>query len=139
MSKPDRIAPMVRLPQVPPLKIAARRQFRKPYVIDPSTAYSLPMVDPVTPRPGYREHYTTFQPSIPALPSTPPVSRFRWSRTRSPVHPSMPGIPVTISRMVPARRQRRDMGAGEIFMGCGMLMLVGILLIVLLYFLSAAR
>jgi hypothetical protein len=140
-TQPENIHPRMRLPQVPPLKVVARRQFRQPSIIEPSTAYSLPMIEPVTPRPIYHEDYTTFQPSISPLPVTPPLraSRFEWKRTRSPGDISTPGIPVTVSRLVPTRRRRRELRAGEILLGCGMLMLVGVLLVALLYFISAAH
>ncbi len=120
---------ILRLPQVPPLKVPARRQTQ--FIAPPSPARYTEQV-PVTPQiaPGN----ALFMP----MPVTPPVisQPQTWIRSPYPANLSIPGSP--IKSFIPTGKRSRNVGTGEILLGCAFLIVVGLLALGLLFWLSSA-
>jgi hypothetical protein len=121
---------ILRLPQVSPLKVPARRQTQ--FIVPPSPACYTEQV-PVTP-PIVLDN-DLFMP----VPITPPITSQaqRWIRVPYPANQSITGIP--IKGFIPTGKRSRDMGNGEVLLGCAFLIVVGLLALGLLIWLSAAR
>lgn len=105
---------ILRLPQVPPLKVPARRQTR--FMARPS---------PV--------RYTEQVPVTPPLTQQPQG----WVRAPSLVNRSVTGVPVR--EYIPTSGRSRVVGNGEFLLGCAFLILMGLLAFGLLTWLSATR
>jgi hypothetical protein len=120
---------IMRLPQVPPLKVPARRQTQ--FIVPPSPVRyteQVPVTPPIAPENGL------FMP----VPVTPPVisQPQKWMRTPYPANQSITGIPM--KGFIPTGRRSRDVGDGEFLLGCAFLILVGLLALGLLVWLSSA-
>lgn len=120
---------IMRLPQVPPLKVPARRQTQ--FIVLPSPAHyteQVPVTPPIAPE------NVLFMPA----PVTPPVTSQpqTWMRTPYPANQSITGKPV--KGFVPASKRCRDVGNGEFLLGCAFLVVVGLLALGLLVWLSSA-
>ena len=128
---------IMRLPQVPPLKVPARRQTQ--FIVPPSPARYTEQV-PVTP--PLAPENELFMPVPVTPPVTPPVippvtSRPQtWMRRPYPVNQSITGIPV--KGFIPTGRRSRDVGNGEFLLGCAFLIVMGLLALGLLVWLSSA-
>ncbi len=125
---------MMRLPQVPPLKVPARRHTQ--FIVPPArTRYSHTEQVSVAPLLKPLATDDLFMP----LPVTPPVTtqHQRWERTPYPTNLSMPGTP--FGEFVPARTRNREVSNGEVLLGCAFLMLAGVIALVLLVYISSAR
>ena len=124
---------IVRLPQVPPLKVPARRQTQ--FIVPPSpTRYTeeLPVTPPLAPE------NDLFIP----VPVTPPlIDRPReWMRTpvlTNLTTQSMTNMPVR--GFIPTSKKSREVGNGEFLLGCAFLIIMGLLALGLLVWLSSAR
>jgi len=121
---------ILRLPQVPPLKVPARRQTQ--FIVPPSPARYTEQV-PVTP--PLAPENDLFMP----VPVTPPVTSQpqAWIRTPSPANQSIAGTPV--KGFIPTGRRSREVGNGEFLLGCAFLIIMGLLAWGLLAWLSSAR
>ena len=124
------LPPVLRLPQVPPLKVPARR--RTQFIVPPSpTRYTeqVPATPPLAPE------NELFVP----IPVTPPLPRQSqaWTRTPYPVYQSRTGMP--LRAFVPTGRRSREVGNGEFLLGCALLMFVGLLTLALLTWLVVAK
>jgi hypothetical protein len=121
---------ILRLPQIPPSKVPARRQTQ--FIVPPSPARyteQIPVTPPIAPEKDL------FMP----VPITPPITSQaqRWVRVPYPANQSITGIP--IKGFIPTGKRSRDMGTGEVLLGCAFLIVVGLLALGLLIWLSAAR
>ncbi|HEY6540361.1 MAG TPA: hypothetical protein VIZ18_05460 [Ktedonobacteraceae bacterium] len=122
---------ILRLPQVPPLKVPARRQTQ--FMTRPAPVRyteQVPVTPPIAPE------NDLFMP----VPITPPLSHQTqtWMRASSPANRgSIAAMPVR--RYIPTGRRSRDVGNGEFLLGCAFLILMGLLALGLLTWLSAAR
>ena len=117
----------LRLPQVPPRVVEATRQKYVSPVI--KQRFTLPQ----TPRPGARLPI----PIETRLPDTPPVVLRYRPHMRSPY----PGIGATRHlpmRYIPHKAQRREASVGEALLGCGVLIVLGILVLIALYYVSSS-
>ena len=121
---------ILRLPQVPPLKVPARRQTQ--FIVPPSPARYTEQV-PVTP--PLAPENDLFMP----VPVTPPVTSQpqAWIRTPSPANQSIAGTPV--KGFIPTGKRSREVGNGEFLLGCAFLIIMGLLAWGLLAWLSSAR
>jgi hypothetical protein len=125
------LPPILRLPQVPPLKVPARRQTQ--FMARPAPARyteQVPVTPPIAPE------NDLFMP----VPVTPPLTdqAQTWMRRPDLVnHIGVTGMPVR--RYVPTGRRSRDVGNGEFLLGCAFLILMGLLALGLLTWLSSAR
>ena len=121
---------ILRLPQVPPLKVPARRQTR--FMARPAPVRYTEQV-PVTP--PLAPESDLFMP----VPVTPPLTQQSqiWMRTPDPANRGITGIPVR--GYIPVGRRSRDVGNGEFLLGCAFLILMGLLALGLLTWLSAVR
>ncbi|HVB75157.1 MAG TPA: hypothetical protein VNE38_16525 [Ktedonobacteraceae bacterium] len=132
-TQPNFEPPVMRLPQVPPLKVPARRQTQ--FIIPPSPSPApyteqIPAMPSVPPVPLTRDF-------IIRVPVTPPITRQQtWVRTPNPAHMSIRAAPVTT--FVPTIKRSREAGSGEVLLGCAFLLLAGLLALALLYYLSIA-
>src|SRR5450759_86863 len=109
---------IMRLPQVPPLKVPARRQTQ--FIVPPSPARyteQVPVTPPIAPE------NALFMP----VPVTPPITSQpqKWMRAPYPANQSITGIPM--KGFVPTGRRSRDVGNGEFLLGCAFLIVVGLL------------
>ena len=120
---------IMRLPQVPPLKVPARRQTQ--FIVRPSPVRYTEQV-PVTP-PMAPEN-DLFMP----VPVTPPVASQSqtWMRIPYPANQSITGI--AVKGFIPTGKRSRDVGNGEFLLGCAFLIVVGLLALGLLTWLSSA-
>ena len=123
---------ILRLPQVPPLKVPARRQTQ--FIVPPSPApvrytEQVPATPPIAPESDL------FMP----VPNTPPItiSAQAWLRVPYPANSSITGIP--IKGFIPTGKRSRDMGNGEVLLGCAFLIVVGLIAFGLLVWVAAAR
>lgn len=114
---------MMRLPQVPPIKIPARRQSQ---FIVPPTSTSRPIES--SPLPHQLGPYT----------EQLPVARQQqtWIRTPYPINLSMPGK--SIKGFVPATKRSREASNSEVLLGCAFLIVAGLVALALLFYLSNA-
>ena len=121
---------IMRLPQVPPLKVPARRQTQ--FIVPPSPARYTEQV-PVTP--SIAPENDLFMP----VPVTPPATSQpqKWMRAPYPANQSITGIPT--KWFVPTERRSRNVGTSEFLLGCAFLIVVGLLALGLLVWLSSAR
>jgi hypothetical protein len=122
--------PIMRLPQVPPLKVPARRQTQ--FMVLPAPTRSteqVPVTLPIAPE------NDLFIP----VPVTPPVTSQpqTWMRTPAPANQSITDMPV--KGFIPAGRRSRAVGNGEFLLGCAFLIVMGLLALGLLTWLSSAR
>lgn len=130
-SQPEfELPPVLRLPQVPPLKVPARRQTQ--FMARPAPARYTEQV-PVTP--PLAPENDLFMP----VPVTPPLTRQpqTWMRAPFPVNHGVSAMPPI--RYIPTGRRSREVGNGEFLLGCAFLILMGLLALGLLTWLSAAR
>ena len=123
------LPPILHLPQVPPLKVTARRQTQ--FIVPPSPSHYTEQV-PVTP-PIAPDNYL-FMP----VPITPPLTSQpqRWMRVPYPANSSITGIP--IKGFVPTVRRPRDVGNGEFLLGCALLIVLGLIAFGMLLWVSSA-
>ncbi len=121
---------ILRLPQVPPLKVPARRQTQ--FIVPPLPTRYTGQV-PVTP--SIAPENDLFMP----VPVTPPVASQpqKWMRTPYPANQSITSMPV--KGFIPTRKRSREVGNGEFLLGCAFLLVVGLLALGLLVWLSSAR
>ncbi len=121
---------ILRLPQVPPLKVPARRQTQ--FIVPPSPARYTEQV-PVTP--PLAPQNDLFMP----VPVTPPVTvqPQAWIRTPSPANQCITGT--AVKGFIPTGRRSREVGNGEFLLGCAFLIIMGLLALGLLTWLSSAR
>lgn len=136
---------ILRLPQVPPLKVPVRRQSQ--FMACPTPVRSTEQV-PTTPSLAPMR-YTEQVPVTPSLapendlfmpvPITPPLTHRpqEWMRTPYPANHSITGMPMP--GFVPTGRRSRDVGNGEFLLGCAFLILMALLALGLLTWLSSAR
>lgn len=151
---------VVRLPQITPLQVSVRR---RPLIISPHKQLPLTEHMPTArkPLPSFprAEQQFPLTERIPTLPVTPmpqaPVRIYQESPvtqvmitppirayTQMPFRPSYPynysfsGCP--IEQLTPVKGRDREPGTGELLLGCGVLFLVGLLVIAILYYLSFA-
>lgn len=151
--QPDRpdeshiVPPVARVPQVPPRYVTTQRCV---YVVPSATKILLPDQLPQTPMPGQptRQQRTCVasaghQPQMDALlPQTPMPSAnvftseiYDISLPAQPKNfPSRP--PVTIAGSRSTQEGQSEYGIGETLLGCGMLIAIGIIALVLLYYIS---
>jgi hypothetical protein len=121
---------VLRLPQVPPLKVSARRQTR--FMARPAPVRYTEQV-PVTPPLAPENDLLMPVPVTPPLTQQPQT----WMRAPSPVNR---GIATTPMRgYIPTGGRSREVGNGEFLLGCAFLILMGLLAFGLLTWLSAAR
>jgi hypothetical protein len=118
---------MLRLPQVPPLKVPARRQTQ--FIVPPSPPRcneQVPVTPPISPE------NDLFIP----VPVTPPIviQPQRWMRTPTPANQSITGI--RMKGFIPTGRRSRDVGNSEFLLGCAFLILMGLLALGLLAWLA---
>ncbi len=107
---------ILRLPQVPPLKVPARRQTQ--FIAPPSPVRYTEQV-PVIPK--IAPENALFMP----MPVTPPIISQPQTWIRSPY-------------FIPTGKRSRNVGTGEILLGCAFLIMVGLLALGLLFWLSSA-
>jgi hypothetical protein len=123
------LPPITRLPQVPPLKVPARRQTQF-IVPPPPVRYTgdVPVTPPIAPE------NDLFMP----VPVTPPVTSQHqtWMRRPYPANQSITGMPV--KGFIPTGKRSRDVGNGEFLLGCAFLIVMGLLAFGLLAWLSSA-
>jgi hypothetical protein len=119
----------LRLPQVPPLKVPARRQTQ--FIIPPSPARYTEQI-PVTPPPIATRDF------IVRVPVTPPITSLQqaWVRTPYPANLSIPGTPM--KEFVPTSKRARNTSNGEVLLGCVCLIVAGLVALGLLIWLSSA-
>ncbi len=120
---------ILRLPQVPPLKVPARRQTQ--FIVRPSPVRYTEQV-PVTP--PLAPENDLFMP----VPVTPPVisQPQKWMRAPSPANQSTTGIP--LKGFIPTARRSRDVENGEFLLGCAFLIVMGLLALGLVVWISSA-
>jgi hypothetical protein len=120
---------ITRLPQVPPLKVPARRQTQ--FIVPPSPERYTEQV-PVTL--SIAPENDLFMP----VPVTPPVADQpqTWMRMPYPANQSITGIPV--KGFIPTGKRSREVGSGEFLLGCAFLIVMGLLALGLLIWLSSA-
>ena len=129
--QPIIVRPIIRVPQVPPQRVAGnRRVYIAPRLKLPSNLRQSSVWQRVPETPGllsFGHRPAQFSPSGRTQPEIP---------MRAP----HPGVPVTPSCSIPGyfatRLEREEPGVAETLMGCGMLLLFGIIALVLLYYLS---
>ncbi len=102
-------------------------QQRRTYMAPSVTFISLPQRTPQTPRPQF------FSGKVPAY---APSARQRGQQ--SPMDAMLPQTPMpTAGAFTEAVQESRvEYGVGEMLMGCGVLMVIGILVLVVLYYIS---
>lgn len=126
---------ILRLPQVPPLKVPARRQTQ--FIAPPAPVrYTEQVQVPVTP--SLAPENDPFRP----VPVTPPLTYQPQWRMRAPEPVNIGGITVTgrpIRSYIPTGRRSRDVGNGEFLLGCAFLFFMALLALGLLTWLSVAR
>ena len=120
---------ILRLPQVPPLKVPARRQTQ--FIVRPSPVRyteQVPVTPPIAPE------NDLFMP----VPVTPPVvyQPQEWMRMPYPANQSITGIPM--KGFIPTGRRSREVGNGEFLLGCAFLIVVGLLALGLVVWISSA-
>lgn len=126
---------ILRLPQVPPLKVPARRQTQfiaRPAPIRYTEEVSVPTTPPLAPE------NDLFMP----VPVTPPLTHQPQLRMRIPAPVNPAGITVTgrpVRSYIPTERRARDVGNGEFLLGCAFLIFMALLALGLLTWLSSAR
>ncbi len=124
---------ILRLPQVPPLKVPARRQTQ--FMAQPTPVRyteAVPVTPPLAPE------NDLFMP----VPVTPPLIHQPHRQMSVPETVNLGGIMVTgrpLRRYVPTGRRSRDVGNGEFLLGCVFLIVMMLLVLGLLTWLSAAR
>lgn len=120
---------ILRLPQVPPLKVPARRQTQ--FIAPPPPVRYTEQV-PVTPQMAPED--ALFMP----MPATPPVisQPQTWIRSPYPANSSIPGTPTR--GFIPTGKRSRNASNSEILLGCAFLIVVGLLALALLFWLSSA-
>ena len=123
------LPPLLRLPQVPPLKVPTRRQTQ--FIVPPSPARYTEQV-PVTPPLALDNDLFMPVPVTPPLISQPQ----RWVRVPYLVNQSITGVPVR--SFVPTVRRSRDVGNGEFLLGCALLIVLGLIAFGLLVWVSSA-
>jgi len=122
---------ILRLPQVPPLKVPARRQTQ--FMARPAPVRYTEQV-PVTP--SLAPENDLFMP----VPVTPPLThqpRIQMRASNPVNHGDITGMPVR--RYIPTAGRSRSVGNGEFLLGCAFLIFVAVLALGLLTWLSAAR
>jgi hypothetical protein len=151
---------VVRLPQISPLQVSVRR---RPLIISPDKQLPLTEHMPTTrralpsyPRSEQRLPLTEHIPTLPVTPMpqapiriyqespvtqvmiTPPISAYTQMPLRAsyPYSYSFSGYP--IEQLTPVKGRDREPGTGELLLGCGVLFLVGLMVIAVLYYLSFA-
>lgn len=131
--QPDFIPPsIIRLPQIPPAEVSLKRRGQlNPLNRDHQP--SIPGQVNVTPKPG--QPWTIGE----SLPATPPAALPRQAPARTPYPHSLstPGYP-RAGKYATGKTRRKEPGTGELLLGCGVLLAAGLLVVVLLYYLSAA-
>ena len=122
---------ILRLPQVPPLKVPARRQTQ--FIERPAPVRyteKVPTTPPLAPE------NDLFMP----VPVTPPLTHQPQRRMRVPdtvMHGGIAHVPVR--SYIPTGRRSRDVGNGEFLLGCAFLIFMAVLALGLLTWLSTAR
>jgi hypothetical protein len=117
----------LRLPQVPPRVVeAARQKYVSPVI---KQRFTLPQ----TPRPkaGLPVPIET------RLPDTPPVVLRHRPHPRTP-YASAGAARHLPMRYIPYKAHRNEMGVGEALLGCGILFVLGILVLIALYYVSSS-
>ena len=117
---------ILRLPQVPPLKVPARRHTQ--FIVPPSRATEQV---PVTPPIALDNDLFMPVPVTPPLISPPQ----QWMRSSYPVNHNLTGMPVR--GFIPTSRRSRDVGNGEFLLGCAFLIVMGLLAFALVVWLSS--
>jgi len=117
----------LRLPQVPPRVVDAERQKYVSPVI--KQRFTLPQ----TPRPGTGLPI----PIETRLPDTPPVVLRHHPRMRTP-YTSAGAARHLPMRYIPHKAKRSEIGVGEALLGCGILIVLGILVLIALYYVSSS-
>ncbi len=118
----------------------------------PTTTQTTAHQPQVSPRRGSRHQHGALsqplklRPKVQQLPETPiPMSIAEIPTQPMPSIAIPPGMPVKTAypghirrtrRYAPSRVRRKDPGVGETLMGCGILMVIGILGLLLLYYLA---
>ena len=145
---------ILRLPQVPPLKVPARRQTQ--FIARPAP---IRYTEQVPTTPSLAPENDLFLP----VPVTPPLTHqpHIWMRTPDPVNrgdirvsilPDEKSRPYShaqgwisgltsmpVRRYIPTGRRSRDVGNGEFLLGCAFLIFMAVLALGLLTWLSSAR
>ena len=124
---------IVRLPQVPPLKVPARRQTQ--FVVPLAPARYTEEV-PVTP--SLAPENELFVP----VPVTPPLINQRQAWMRTPALTNLTTQSVTGMRVkgfIATGRRSREVGNGEFLLGCAFLIIMGLLALGVLVWLSSVR
>ena len=117
----------LRLPQVPPRIVEATRQKYVSPVI--KQRFTLPQ----TPRPGTRLPI----PIETRLPDTPPlVPRYR-PHMRSPYAGAGAARHLPL-RYIPHKAERKETSVSEALLGCSVLIVLGILVLIVLYYVSSS-
>ena len=116
----------LRLPQVPPRVVdAVRQKYVSPVI---KQRFTLPQ----TPRP--RAYLPV--PIQTRLPDTPPVVLRHHPRMRTPYASAGTTRHLPI-RYIPHKSKRNETGVGEALLGCGILIALGILALIALYYVSS--
>ena len=141
----------LRLPQIPPQQAEEARRRYLPAAIPQPVSWQNAQQPPIARTPEYSfpdEQHTTWQgtPRTPMPqffstigaqpPQTPPITLQQKIYTRAP-HPryqSISGRPIL--RYIPSKAKQKEPGLGESLLGCGVLLVIGILILALLYYLS---
>ena len=117
----------LRLPQVPPRVVEATRQKYVSPVI--KQRFTLPQ----TPRPGARLPV----PIETRLPDTPPVVLRHCPRPRTPYAGAGTARHLPM-RYIPHKAHRSETSVGEALLGCGILIVLGVLVLIALYYVSSS-
>lgn len=120
---------MMRLPQVPPLKVPTRRQAQ--CIVSPPACYEgrVPVTPPIAPE------NDLFMP----LPVTPPVASQQRALVRIPYPANRSITRIPVKGFISTGKRSREVGNGEFLLGCAFLFMTGLLALGLLTWLSSAR
>ena len=122
---------ILRLPQVPPLKVPARR--RAQFIARPAEVHSTEQV-PMTPPLAPEDDLFMSVPVTPPLSYQPQPGMRLFDRANRADIPAM-----VVRRSIPSARRSRDVGNGEFLLGCAFLFFVALLALGLLTWLSTVR
>ena len=158
--QPIIVRPIVRVPQVPPQQVAGNRRV---YIAPALNRLPVPLYTYLPLPQAYTQNRFVYIPprlKPPSnlqqssvwqrVPETPGLLSFGHrpaqfsssgrTQPEMPMRASHPGVPVTPSCSIPGyfatRLEREEPGVAETLMGCGILLLLGLIALVLLYYLS---
>ncbi len=117
----------LRLPQVPPREVEAGRQ----KYVSPTIKQRFTL--PQTPRPGVGLPV----PIEARLPDTPPVVLRHRPHMRT-LYGGAGAARHLPMRYIPHKAKRNETGVGETLLGCGILIVLGVLVLIALYYLSSS-